>query len=262
MTPFKKAQILVLVVGVGLGFSLSAYSQSVPHHKKTRKEATRQLIILCGKNSVTADTLRALIRLGADINAPYFEETYATLLDYAVDSCRVDLVKIALENGAKVNSTSLLSSAGITALHRAVRLYLYLKYKNYWHTKKLNPVSAHTDSTRKAIITMLLDNGADINAPAVYGTPFGFAVMYADTFSIKLFLARGASIDFIDKSGLRPIDYAQDSSMAKYLVSLGASPSRFSGESLNNRYYIQDENGFHRLDVKRIYRDMKKNNKK
>jgi len=88
----------------------------------------------------------------------------------------------------------------------------------------MGTVSLQDDSMRRAIINILLDHGADINATAQYGTPFGFAVMYADTFSINTFVKRGASLDYIDALRLRPIDYAQDSVMARYLISLGASP--------------------------------------
>jgi len=56
------------------------FAHQPPHNKKSGKEATHILYYLCNYDKLTADTLLALIKQGADINGSGFEEPSGTLL--------------------------------------------------------------------------------------------------------------------------------------------------------------------------------------
>lgn len=116
---------------------------------------------------------KALLTLGADINAPASATAGLTAVQAAAVSGSMDLVKLFLSCGAEINAPA-------------------CKYKG------LTALQATAFYGHDSIVTMLLDNGADVNAPGssvIGGTALHAAAEAGHEEIVQRLLDHGADVN-------------------------------------------------------------------
>lgn len=146
--------------------------------------------------------IACLLRAGASPKAFSYWHNYP--LNLACELCSLESVRLLLDAGASVHG-----EGGHTALHEA---------------------AVRGDIS---IMKLLLDRGADINAPgSTYGTPLKGAIQSRDAAVVQFMLDRGADINGCGSTRSHPVDQAifgGNCRAADKLLEMGA---KFSGEAL------------------------------
>lgn len=150
------------------------------------------------------DIMKLLIDRGALVDKP--TKVGLTPLFFAVQSGYVDAAELLIKHGANVSAVS---EMGTMPLHTAVRGL------------------TESGSDKKAIVTLLLDAGADVNAPERYGnTALMSAVQIPDVEVTKMLLVAGSDINAVDDHGATALHhavYAENIYTVKILLLNGAS---------------------------------------
>lgn len=147
-----------------------------------------------------------------------YDKKQALIIQGALDN-NLSIIKqgLALGNTTEIRH----KSNGKTALHiaaerNAVAIVDYLisinAALNAKDNKKETPLHKAIDNTARQSATLLIEAGADIDAANRNGeTPLILAARKAKSSMIKLLLQAGADQDIEDLTGLRAIDYAEQS---------------------------------------------------
>lgn len=172
-------------------------------------ELTRTLEIAISENN--AETLRALIGLGADIN------TNSPLI-YAIWVADTEIIKILLDSGVDVNAQDMSTdySKGVTPLMEASDrqdvVKMLLSAGANVNLQDINGETALTyaiESRNNEFMKMLIRAGADVNICDNRGvTPLITAVEYGNLRAIKILLANGADVHAQDKNGRTALEHA------------------------------------------------------
>jgi uncharacterized protein (TIGR02145 family) len=191
------------------------------------------------------DTAAVLLAKGADVNAR--SRFGQTALIGASGNGHTAVVKLLLDRDADVNAKN---SDGMTALMSAAAeggtdsVKALLAKGADVNAKELNGFTAlmHAASGRGskiAIVTMLLDKGADVNAiswtgggPGTGLTPLIYATAHGKTEVVKLLLARGADVNWRSKSGDTALKIAgqnRHAAVVNVLKQAGAKELGFTG---------------------------------
>jgi ankyrin repeat protein len=179
---------------------------------------------------------------GGSVDARFAESGGCTLLHPAADGGQTTVVSVLLERGADPNAVA---AYGYTPLHMAaaqhhaevVRVLLEhgakpsLEMRDQWGNTPLllavgkvktteawvitpfGPVSTETRARAPSFETLevLLDAGADLNAPTAQGnTPLHIAAYKGYTGVVGLLLARGANRTARNRLGLTPEELARE----------------------------------------------------
>lgn len=158
------------------------------------------LLRVAVKESPNADTIKALLALGANVNAE--RRDGRTALTAAADGGPLDVVKALLDAGANVNAKN--RHTGWTVLMFAL--------------KEANP----------DVVRLLLNSGADVAAENSDGqTPLAFAVLQgASTNVLKMLLDAGADIEARDGDDNTPLilaaQYTSNPDVLLVLLDAGA----------------------------------------
>ena len=133
--------------------------------------------------------VKFLISAGADLNADPGLEMGVTCLQAALGQGHVDLALFLLENGAIVNGPAAAGSGGVTALQAALRLFT--------RDSDCKEADKAKDNSRFALLTTLLNAGADLNSPC---SP----VKSPSTLTIAVLSGRLDLVHFLLERGLNP----------------------------------------------------------
>lgn len=148
------------------------------------------------------------------INATQWEKGF-TPLHWAAYCGHTELVKILINNGAKVNS----ADCGVTPLFWAVRynhvptvklLFAEGADLNFDERLKLSLIGYCVHLGFKDMAELLIANGVDINAKFADIPMLHTAVMSRNVEMVEFLLAKGADIDAIDKSGRTALELAEE----------------------------------------------------
>ena len=136
-----------------------------------------------------------LIDRGADVNGTGYESGNAVIL--ASFKAQIEKIHRLIAHGANVNQPA--GDDGRTALHVA----------SGWGYK---------GDRSLAVISLLLENGADINARDKRNqTPLHWAVQERNRGAVELLLRRGADRSCHDSDGKVPLDYSEDEAVTALL---------------------------------------------
>ena len=140
-------------------------------------------------------TAEALLSSGANPNAKSIHGL--TALHQAASQGAIKVVKLLLASMADVNATD---NQGYTPLHGAV--------------------SHGMDDTRRAVVEVLLESGANVNAKASRDgeTPIHKAIARRDIAIVKLLIEYGADVNAISNSGVTSLYFARSSSAISELL--------------------------------------------
>lgn len=146
-----------------------------------------------------------LIKNGEDVNAT--DENGVTALHWAVLYDRYGTAKLLLENGANVNVKEH-SKAGGFCGWGWYPLHLALRNEN------------------REIIRLLIDHGADVNAPRTDGwTPLNTAAHHGQSDVIELLISKGADVKVYDSEPLRTAITQGRYDAARIMIKHGANVS-------------------------------------
>ncbi len=153
-----------------------------------------------------------------------------SLLMRAVERSDVGAVRLLLSMG---ESPQLPASDGFTLLHQAVDEVSVVGSGRKADRAESNP---HRD-TALAVLTALLDGGADPNVQGMDGTPLHRAAGWGDVESARILLAYGADIEsrMLVDGELTPLLHAAlmgQPQMVRFLMDSGANRSAMSHPSL------------------------------
>ncbi len=167
------------------------------------------------------ESMRILVQAGANPN--FAMKDGNSILHFATwrSNC-AECVKILIDAGADINAKSNSGETPITimmtastAKYRAETVqYTTNAYKAAGVTvmpdKFMNPKESDWDDP-DAIIKLLIEAGADVNASNVVGTtPLITAAFFNKSDLIKMLIGAGADVNQKDKSGISPIMYAAE----------------------------------------------------
>ncbi|WP_353273625.1 ankyrin repeat domain-containing protein [Wolbachia endosymbiont (group A) of Agelastica alni] len=193
------------------------------------------------------DVLEVLLTAGANVNAQ--DENGKTPLYYACSTryYNKDIVKVLLQNGAKVDATIPLHMA---AEHGDIEIVNALIGKNA-NVNEVDengrtPLHLATELSRKYVVEVLLTAGADINAQDKNGkTPLHCATNRSWLCSLvggiaELLIEKGANLDLQDNDGKTPLRFAiekQDKNVAEALI----RGTLIQNSSIQKPDYLTDE---------------------
>ncbi|MGH7145484.1 MAG: ankyrin repeat domain-containing protein [Planctomycetota bacterium] len=141
-----------------------------------------------------ADWVIGLVKDGADPNG-LAVAPYTTLLDWAIDKGRVDLVALLLTRGADSNKTF---PGRPSPLDRAVS-NLYSMRSSDWDS---------TYQSGEEICLALIDHGADVNGADPASPPLAVALLARNVKVIDALLAHGANVNLKAPDGVTPFAIA------------------------------------------------------
>ena len=169
--------------------------QMIEHVQQAKKN--RALFEAVKKADV--EQVKLLIAEGADVNIAE-DDTLVTPLLAAADEGHADVVRVLLENGAKVDAAD---SRGVRAIHHAI-----------WND-------------HEEILSTLISHGADLNGQDKSGyAMLHSAAAYGYMEAATLLISKGADINITDNVGRTPIELAMKGNHTKIvelLSSKGAS---------------------------------------
>jgi ankyrin repeat protein len=178
--------------------------------------------------------VRKLLEKGADVNARSTDG--ATPLHVAAAKDNPKIVRLLLHAGAEVNN-------------RYSKRFSLSRLPNYKHLRSLlneihipkydiSPLQIATANGNLAIITLLIDSGADINSTPAYGhiaLPLHLAAAQGSVAAVKLLLERGAWINRpeIYWTPLHVAAWMNQIDVAKVLLDRGAQVNPRAGTKNN-----------------------------
>lgn len=174
------------------------------------------------KNAIKNDDATAMenfIEQGFEVNSR--DENGNTPLYIALIQNRLDIAKKLIDAGANVNAPS--AENGMTPLiiatSRAGKLQqkaekILNNSKGYTQSRanefKLQKYIAHQMNIAQKMLTMLIDEGADVNQETPFGTPLMNAVTNSwNTDIIDILLKSGAQINARDRKGRTALFYGE-----------------------------------------------------
>ncbi|HXN49611.1 MAG TPA: ankyrin repeat domain-containing protein [Bryobacteraceae bacterium] len=162
-----------------------------------------------GRGDADIAEVRSLLRQGASPNARNWDGNTLTALMIAVQEGWVDIVKLLLDKGAKVN----VKAAYVSGVEAHV-------------LDGITALAVAASSGNLSIVKMLVERGADIHALDSYGKA---VLAYAASNEVaQFFLDRGLDINARDKEGstllIRSAEGYQRPSIA-FLLKHGADPN-------------------------------------
>jgi TolB-like protein/ankyrin repeat protein len=183
------------------------------------------------------DVARLLINSGADVNFRTRGFWQWTVLHFAASNGHADIVELLIANGADINSTAtgnlktpLFEAA--RGKHQSTVALLINKGANVNSTDSnaSTPLHLAVISGNSEIASLLLANGAKVNAKTTRGDYAGETPLHATAYSgqmqvTELLLASGADIDATDQNGYTPLRRAVDEgqlALVELLIKKGA----------------------------------------
>lgn len=147
--------------------------------------------------SGSRDITSLLLEHGADPNVS-FEDATGSPLDFAAAGGDPEMVRLLIKNRADVNYKM---RGGHTALHTAC-------------------MQKESEQAR-AVITLLLQSGAEVNAVTHFGvTPLMNAVEADNTAAVKILLQRGADPHIRNIKGKTALDLAMDGAKNSEIITI------------------------------------------
>jgi len=183
--------------------------------KLTPLEAADRLFEAIGTNDIQG--VHFALAAGAKVNARY-ENTGLTPLHWAaMKPGSVEIARLLIENGAKVNATAAGDGYGYRAPLAMAAEYgnadtaaLLIEHKAKVDARdSMKNTPLHTASARghNDIVQLLIDHGADVNAlEHSHSTPLLLTAEHGHPETAKLLLAHGADPTLKDGEGLTALD--------------------------------------------------------
>lgn len=182
------------------------------------------------------DSVNLLLNAGADVNA---NSPQGTPLFMAAANGNNELVNVLIEHGADIK---IVNRFGDTALHSAIKnlkpdsIVENLISKgvdvNAKGTGEQTALHLAVTEKKDALVKILIDHGADVNAVSDYGTPLMIA--YNNKVITETLLANKADPNIVDKNGTTPLIYAareDDNTVSNMLLAAGANINSLSTQN-------------------------------
>ena len=181
---------------------------------------------LAKRGNKNIDLIKYLIANGADINA----SNSSALTEACIDG-NLDLVKLLLDSGSKINSEALFYACSKCNVDLVKLLIDNGANVNVKDKSGVTPlfvvISSYVNANKVELIKLLLENGADVNATDDKGRTLLHLACDKDNLDlVKLFIKYGVDVNAKDESGVTPL-FSQcqdvgDLEMIKLLVENGA----------------------------------------
>ena len=138
------------------------------------------VVVGCGESQQSATAPEAMLEPPHDIS-----------LFHAAYSGNIEAVKLAIADGANVNSKTQLGQP---------------------------PLHAAALQNHKEIVELLIVEGANVNAKSANATPLKNAVVLGNKEVVEVLIANGADLNVKDDFGLTPLDYLNTRDYAEQVI--------------------------------------------
>ena len=190
------------------------------------------------------ESIKCLVKLGADINAKDNDNIGITALGYAVIEGTVKSIECLVNLGVDINAKASNDSTPLEiAIHLGKREVIECLVRlgakvNTSNEFGLGPIFSAVCEENIEIIEFLVSLGADVNAKAVNGgTPIIFAADKGNIELMKYLKSIGAKLDINDYDGRTLIDYANQNGhieAAEWLKANGVLDAKKVSEKWKN----------------------------
>lgn len=142
---------------------------------------------------------------------------HQALLSAAITNRHESIADLLLNSGAKIDGTdkngrSFLSLAAERGLYSLVERSLNSGVGVDLEYEGRTPLSYAANSGSEAVVTLLLEKGADIDTPdEISRTPLSYAAESGSETIARLLLEKGAKVDNVGQTGRTPLSYAAGS---------------------------------------------------
>ncbi len=197
--------------------------------------------------------VKKLLQEGVDVNAKDASER--TALMYAVQTFNVALIKLLLQAGANVNEKN--DEDGPILVQVIMNILRRLEKNDYGSKLKISIKKAKKIEEIKqigvAIIDLLLEAGADVNARMVGGTSvLMFAVLFSEVPIVEKLLQKGADVnarDDNDPTVLMAAVSKSSAAMVTLLLQAGADINAKDNTGKTALTYAKERNSKGVIDV-------------
>lgn len=182
--------------------------------------SNEDFFILVKANNV--EGVKKLIADGTDVNVT--KKNSLTALHYAATNLNKAMIKLLLNYKADVNAKD---ENDETPFYKGLRSILLEIHCSINDKDFYGPTAKEKEAEYIAILIILLESGADINAKTKFGkTPLSASVTYSHREIVELLLDNGADLNSVDKHGYTSLHiaaYQNKKDIAKILINRGAN---------------------------------------
>ena len=203
-------------------------------HRADVKEQKYDHNLVYRKQNVSTETVRILVKHGADVTAR--DGTHSTPLHLASSRGSHDIVRLLIKYGAGVNtlngnhSSSLhLALAGINSRSTSRRMHQLAE----WSDSEHSPYHEDKPKVNTDAVRVLLENGADVTVrDATHSMPLHLASSEGSPEIVRLLIEHGADVTARDNTHSTPLHLASkkgSAENARLLIKHGADVDALDG---------------------------------